>query len=105
MPNSTQNPRDIAAGTKMPQGTNVFADLGLPDPELRLAKADIIVRISAGLAVEGLTDAAAAARLGLTEPKLRSLLRGRLDRFSCDTLVQLLAKLGKRVTLTVTDAA
>lgn len=55
--------------------------------------------------VEGLnmTQQAAAKSLGLTQPRLNELLRGRLDRFSLDKLVNVLARAGKHVTLTVSD--
>ena len=103
MPNST--PTIDPSRTQVTGGSsNVFADVDLPFPELLQAKADIVRRISTALAAEKLEGSTAASRLSLSEPKLRALLRGRLDRFTVDTLVQLLDKLGKKVTLTVRDA-
>lgn len=55
--------------------------------------------------VEGLnmTQQAAARSLGLTQPRLSDLLRGRLDRFSLDMLVNVLARAGKYVNVTISD--
>ena len=55
--------------------------------------------------VEGLsmTQQAAAKSLGLTQPRLNDLLRGRLDKFSLDMLVNVLARAGKHVKVTISD--
>ncbi|SEO80289.1 helix-turn-helix domain-containing protein [Aquisalimonas asiatica] len=55
--------------------------------------------------VEGLsmTQQAAAKTLGLTQPRLNDLLRGRLDKFSLDMLVNVLARAGKHVNVTISD--
>ena len=55
--------------------------------------------------VEGLsmTQQAAAKSLGLTQPRLNDLLRGRLDKFSLDMLVNVLARAGKHVNVTISD--
>ena len=55
--------------------------------------------------VEGLnmTQQAAAKSLGLTQPRLNELLHGRLDRFSLDKLVNVLARAGKHVTVSISD--
>ena len=47
----------------------------------------------------------AAKRLGLTQPRLNDLLRGRIDKFSVDALVNIVAHAGKRVAVTVRRAA
>lgn len=53
-----------------------------------------------------LTQAAAAKRLGITQPRLNDLLKGRIDRFSLDALVDLAAKAGLSVQVkTVRRAA
>ena len=66
---------------------NVFAELGLQNPELLLAKATLVRRLRAAMAERGLTDAAAAALLKLDEHKLRALLRGQTGRYSLDPAV------------------
>lgn len=55
--------------------------------------------------VDGLdmTQQAAAKRLGLTQPRLDDLLRGRLDRFSLDMLVNVLARAGKHINVSISD--
>ena len=51
------------------------------------------------------TQAAAARRLGVTQPRLNDLLRGRLDKFSLDALVLLAAQGGLAVRLEIAAAA
>ncbi|TDK37361.1 helix-turn-helix domain-containing protein [Rhizobium deserti] len=51
------------------------------------------------------TQTEAAARLGLTQPRLSDLLRGRIANFSLDALVELAAKVGLSVRLDIADAA
>lgn len=51
------------------------------------------------------TREAAAKRLGITQPRLNDLLRGRIDKFSVDALVIMLTRVGKRVTLRIRKAA
>jgi predicted XRE-type DNA-binding protein len=52
-----------------------------------------------------LTQIQAAKRLGITQPRLNDLLRGKIDKFSVDALVNMLAKAGKRVSVKVRKAA
>lgn len=56
-------------------------------------------------AVRGVTQAQAARRLGVTQPRLNELLRGKLHKFSLDALVNMLAAAGMRVELRVKRAA
>ena len=55
---------------------NVYADLGHPDPAAALAKAEECSRLGDALAAAGLSEAAAAATLGLPASRLARLLRG-----------------------------
>ena len=80
---------------------NVFADLGVPDPGLAMAKADLAARILLVIKREGLTQAAAGKRLGIGQPKVSALLRGRLEGFSTDRLVRFLILLGCDVRISV----
>ena len=66
---------------------NVFADLGLPAPEERLAKAKLAAEIARVIAARGLTQRAAARLMGIDQPKVSHLLRGRLAGFSTDRLL------------------
>jgi predicted XRE-type DNA-binding protein len=86
-----------------PSTGNVFADLGFPAAEaahLRI-RAELMLRIARELAARGLTQARAATLLGVTQPRISALVRGRMDRFSIDTLVEMLDRLGVTVTVTV----
>ncbi len=80
---------------------NVFADLGLPNPDLALVKADIVQRIRTLMADRNLTQAKAAALFGLGQPKVSALIRGRVEGYSLDRLLRFLTALGQRVEITV----
>jgi len=75
-------------------GGNVFADLGLPNAEERLAKAELARQIDQIIKRKRLTQERAARILGISQPKVSALLRGRLAGFSMDRLLKLLITLG-----------
>ena len=82
---------------------NVFKDLGFPEEEaehLRV-RADLLIQIQKALEARGLKQAEAAKLLGVTQPRVSDLIRGRVDLFSVDSLIDLLAKLGVHVRLVV----
>jgi predicted XRE-type DNA-binding protein len=84
---------------------NVFRDVGFPDDEaehLRV-RADLLIQIQQALKVRGLTQAEAAKLLGVTQPRVSDLVRGRIDLFSVDSLIDMLARLGVRVKVVVTS--
>ena len=83
---------------------NVFADLGLKNPEELLAKAELVQRIADIIAERKLTQARAAKVLGIDQPKISALLRGKLDGFSIDRLFRFLNALGRDVEITVRPA-
>ncbi len=78
---------------------NVFADIGLPDADELLVKAELAHRI--GVLIDGLTQAAAAKRLGIDQPKVSRLLRGDLYGFSTEQLMRFLNDLGQDVAIEV----
>lgn len=83
---------------------NVFRDLGFSPAEaehLRI-RSTLMVELRRVLARRGLTQAQAARLLGVTQPRISDLARGKIDRFSIDTLVDLLARAGVRVRLVAT---
>jgi predicted XRE-type DNA-binding protein len=80
---------------------NVFADLEVPDADEVLAKAELARRICAILAERKLTQARAAAVLGIDQPKVSALVRGKLDGFSTDRLFRFLNALGQDVEIVV----
>lgn len=80
---------------------NVFWDLGFPDEEaehLRV-RADLLIQIQKALKARGLKQAEVAELLGVTQPRVSDLVRGRLDLFSVDSLIDMLARLGLRIRL------
>lgn len=90
--------------TATPGSGNVFADLGLPNPEERLAKADLAIEIEHLIEARGWTQQQAAASLGLTQPQVSAIIRGRLERFSTDRLIQVLTALGQDVEIRIRPA-
>jgi predicted XRE-type DNA-binding protein len=84
-------------------GGNVFADLGVDAPEEALAKAELTAKISEIIASRGLTQQAAAKLLGIDQPKVSALLRGRLTGFSTERLIRFLNALGRDVEIVVRD--
>lgn len=80
---------------------NVFKDLGFPTEEAAhlLIRADLMIQLESILKTRRLTQAKAAKLLGVSQPRVSDLVRGRIDLFSIDTLVDMLARLGLSVTL------
>lgn len=81
---------------------NVFADLGLSNPEERLAKADLAIQINTLIEQKKLTQKAAAQLLDIDQPKVSDLSRGRLAGFSLERLFRFLNILGQDITIKVT---
>ena len=82
---------------------NVFKDVGFSPEEaehLRV-RADLMVALEKAIAKQGLTQGQAAKLLGVSQPRVSDLLRGRIDIFSVDTLIDMLARLGIGVRLTL----
>jgi predicted XRE-type DNA-binding protein len=67
---------------------NVFADLGLPNPEERQLKAQLAYRIAQLIAARKLTQTSAAATLGVSQPKVSALVNGELAGFSVERLLR-----------------
>lgn len=84
---------------------NVFADIGLPNPEERLAKADLAIRISEAIRARRLTQTRAAHILKIDQPKISRLLRGQLSGFSTERLMHFLTLLGRDVEIIVKPAS
>src|SRR5215216_1575119 len=80
---------------------NVFADLNLPNPDLAIAKAELVQRIRALIAERKLTQVNAAKLLGLDQPKVSALVRGRVEGYSIDRLFRFLNALGQRVEIVI----
>jgi predicted XRE-type DNA-binding protein len=86
-----------------PSTGNVFRDLGFRrnEAEHLLVRADLMIQIQKLIVSRRLKQKEAAKVLGVTQPRVSDLLRGRIDLFSTDALIDMLARLGARVRLTV----
>lgn len=82
---------------------NVFRDLGFrrQEAEHLLVRADLMIQAQKLIASRRLKQREAAKLLRVTQPRISDLLRGRIDLFSTDTLIDMLARLGARVTISV----
>lgn len=89
---------------KRRSSVNVFRDLGLREPQARnlALRSEIMIRIEEFVELSRLTHARAAARLGLTQPRLNASLKGKIDQFSLDALVNAATRAGLQVDLLVT---
>jgi predicted XRE-type DNA-binding protein len=78
---------------------NVFQDLGFPPDKAEhlLVRADLMIRLEKELGARGLKQAQAAKLLGISQPRVSDLLRGRIRLFSADALIDMLARLGINV--------
>ena len=83
------------------EGDNVFAHLGFADPELELLKSTMVQRIASVIRARKLTQKRAAEILGLDQPKISALLRGRFGGYSTDRLLRFLTALDQDVQLIV----
>lgn len=87
--------------TVTPSSGNIFADMGLFDADDLLAKANLALHIRKTIEDRKLTQAQAAALLGLDQPKVSLIINGRLDGFSTDRLMRFLNDLGCDVKIWV----
>jgi predicted XRE-type DNA-binding protein len=85
---------------------NVFRDLGFTAEaaEHLAIRADLMIQIEKVIKSRGLKQAEAAELMRVTQPRVSDLLRGRIDLFSTDTLIDMLARLGVRVRLVTRSA-
>ena len=82
---------------------NVFADLGLPAPEERAYKADLIMVLENIIERHGLTQVAAAKMCGTDQGTLSKVLRGRVAIVTTDRLIRWINRMGGSVKITVHD--
>ena len=80
---------------------NMFADLGLPNPEQELLKAHLTLQIYRIVKARGLTQARAGEILGIKQPHVSVLMRNRAGNFSVGRLLEFLTALGQDVRITV----
>jgi predicted XRE-type DNA-binding protein len=96
----------MATKLKMtPSSGNVFRDIGFSEGEAEnlLLRSELMSQVRE--VARGHTQQEAAKMLGITQPRLNQLLKGKISLFSLDALVNMLAKAGMRVSLKVKKAA
>ena len=86
---------------------NVFLDLGFPEAEAQnlLLRADLVIHIRKVIDKLGVTQAEAAKRAGITQPRMNDLVKGRTQKFTLDALVNVAAQLGYTVKLSLKKVA
>lgn len=95
-------PRPTASARGVTEGSgNVFADLGLPNAEQELLKAQLALQIYRIIKQRGLTQTQAAKTLGIKQPHVSLLMRNRAGTFSVGRLIDFLTALGQDVEITV----
>jgi len=89
--------------TAIKSSGNVFADLGFDAEEAANLKlrSQLMIAADKALIEKNLTQQAAAKALGISQPRVSDLLRGKAEKFTIDSLVNILTKLGHEVTLRV----
>ena len=96
----------MATKLKMTVGSdNVFRDIGFPEGEAEnlLLRSELMSQVRE--VARGYTQQEAAKTLGITQPRLNDLLRGRINNFSIDALISLARKAGLSVELKIKKAA
>ena len=86
-----------------PADGNVFRDIGFPPAEAENLKvrSDLMSALQDVIAERGLTQVQAAKLFGVAQPRVSDLCRDKIDRFTIDTLINMLAHAGMRVRLKV----
>ena len=76
---------------------NVFTDLGFDDAEAQVLalRADLMAQLEQQIKARKMTQVAASKLLGVSQSRVSDLARGKVEKFSLDTLVQFAARLGK----------
>ncbi len=84
---------------------NVFADMGMSNPEMRQAKAYVSILIEQKIDALGLNQTDAAKRMGLRQPEVSKIVRGINSGFSLDRMLEALTALGEEVEIIVRPAS
>ena len=96
----------IIKGVEVRRGSdNVFADLGLPDAEKLKIKAGLVFEIRKAMRALGLTQQAAAKRMGIPQPKVSGMMRGDFTNLSERKLMDCLNRLGYDIEIKVRPSA
>jgi predicted XRE-type DNA-binding protein len=86
-----------------PSSGNVFEDLGFSKEESENLKvrSTLMGHLRSIIAVEGITQAQAAKLFGVTQPRVSDLVRGKIELFSIDALINMLAAAGRHVDISI----
>lgn len=80
---------------------NVYTDIGTPDPEVMLIKAQLAAAIADSIGARKLTQQQAAEVLGMPQPKVSAMLNGRFRGISESKMMDCLSRLGRAITITI----
>jgi len=94
MSNNDQN--TIRRGT-----ANIFADLGYGDADTHLLKAELVARIQDVVADRKLSQTAVAEIVGVSQPDISRMLKGRYREISVERIIRMLTRLGCEVDIVV----
>lgn len=98
--------RRVIKGIEVSHGSgNVFADLELPDADTLQIKTGLVIEIRRAIRQLGLTQQAAATRMGLTQPKVSGMMRGDFSNVSERKLMECLNRLGYDIEIKVRPAS
>lgn len=96
----------MTKGSKITRGSgNIFSDLGLPDADAHMLKARVVVFIKTLIDQRNLSQTEAAKLIGLAQPDISKLLRGRFEGFSLERLLEFVRALGSDVEIKVKSPA
>jgi len=97
----------MTMGTKIQlSNRDVFRDLGfdIEESENLRIRSDLMIELSELIQHKGWTQARAAEVMGVSQPRISDLVRGKIDRFSIDTLIAMLGSAGVKVRITTTTS-
>jgi predicted XRE-type DNA-binding protein len=80
---------------------NVWLQLGFPDAEEHYLKAELVIRLAKAIRTLGLTQRAAARRIGTTQPELSKILSGKFTEVSLERLMRFLTALGYHIEIKI----
>jgi predicted XRE-type DNA-binding protein len=85
---------------------NVFKDVGFSEQEAEylMIRSRLMLEVDQFVKKSGLTQLEASKKLGITQPRLNDLLRGKIQKFSIDALVKMLSRIGVHVDVNVRAA-
>lgn len=90
-----------------PSSGNVFVDLGFPveEAENLRVRADLMIAIKTLIEEKDWTQQEAARRFGVSQPRISEICQGKIELFTVDKLINMLAHVGRQVSVQVTDKA